>query len=245
MKSGALILLGLILCWMPSSLYAGKMELTTYYPAPYGEYKQVQAIGADTNNGNVALSARGSAGPGFVVTNANQVGIGTASPGHALEVAGDIQASSIISDSTISAVGNITSSSTISADGDISADGFFYGAGFFYTSDARLKENIVPLAGSLEKIERLRGVLFTFKDRPGEKNLGLIAQEVESVVPEIVRTQADGMKAVAYASLTALLIEGMKEQQREISVLREELAQVKSTVASGGKNVDSKRVDAI
>ena len=102
-----------------------------------------------------------------------------------------------------------------------------------YNSDMRLKENIVPLAGSLDKIGRLTGVNFNFKSHPGEKRLGFLAQEVETVVPEIVRTQPDGMKSVDYPSLTALLIEGMKEQQQEINTLREELDRVKASVASG------------
>ena len=89
------------------------------------------------------------------------------------------------------------------------------------------------MTGPLQKIERLEGVNFTFKDQPGEKRLGLLAQNVEPVVPEVVRTQSNGMKSVDYASLTALLIEGMKEQQREIRALGEELDQVKATATLG------------
>ncbi|MDD5226109.1 MAG: hypothetical protein PHV97_02860 [Candidatus Omnitrophica bacterium] len=63
-----------------TSAFAGKVELTTYYPAPYGEYKQLKATGADTDNGTLALEAKGSSGTGLVVTNANNVGIGTTNP---------------------------------------------------------------------------------------------------------------------------------------------------------------------
>jgi hypothetical protein len=78
---------------MAPSAYAGKMELTTYYPAPYGEYKQLKAAGADASNNNIALQAGGSAGTGLVVTNANNVGIGTATPGATLDVFGDLKVS--------------------------------------------------------------------------------------------------------------------------------------------------------
>ena len=77
------------LIFSPVTLFAGKIELTTYYPAPYGEYRQLQATGADTSNAKIALLAKGSTGTGLVVTNANQVGIGTTSPQASLDVRGN------------------------------------------------------------------------------------------------------------------------------------------------------------
>ena len=82
LRLGLLLFLG-----SSTSLYAGKMELTTYYPAPYGEYSKITVKGK-TNDATPALQASGSAGTGLVVTNANQVGIGTLTPTAALEVAG-------------------------------------------------------------------------------------------------------------------------------------------------------------
>lgn len=71
---------------MTPSVSAGKVELSTYYPAPYGEYSQLKSTGNDTSNANVALQAQGSSGVGLVVTNANRVGIGTAGPIGILEL---------------------------------------------------------------------------------------------------------------------------------------------------------------
>ena len=71
--------------------YAGKMELTTYYPAPYGEYRQLKSQGVDASNGAAALQAGGSTGTGLVVTNANRVGIGIAPPEATLDVAGEVK----------------------------------------------------------------------------------------------------------------------------------------------------------
>lgn len=61
------------------------------------------------------------------------------------------------------------------------------------------------------------------------KHIGLLAQEVESVAPEVVRTSINGTKAIAYSELIALLIEGMKEQQSQIEELKTELYVMKST----------------
>ena len=87
-------------------------------------------------------------------------------------------------------------------------------------SDERLKKNITPLHASLEKVTRLRGVSYEWKDTAqkkkgfgGAKDIGLIAQEVEQVLPELVHTDAKGYKAVAYDKLAPVLIEALKEQE--------------------------------
>jgi hypothetical protein len=97
-----------------------------------------------------------------------------------------------------------------------------------YTSDARFKKNVEPLFQSLEKILKLKGVAYEMKTAEfPERNfnssvqIGLIAQEVEHIVPEVVSTATDGYKSVDYAKLVPLLIEGMKEQQKQINELKE------------------------
>ncbi len=65
---------------MAPFVYAGKVELTTYYPAPFGEYSELKATGKTAANTDTAFAAGGNAGTGLVVTNANQVGIGIAEP---------------------------------------------------------------------------------------------------------------------------------------------------------------------
>ena len=91
--------------------------------------------------------------------------------------------------------------------------------GFLYSSDRRLKDNITPLAGSLEKIMKLSGYSYTWKST-GTADIGIIAQEVETVYPDLVHTDASGTKSVEYANLIAPMIEAMKSQQREIEELR-------------------------
>ncbi len=86
---------------------------------------------------------------------------------------------------------------------------------FLYNSDRRLKKDIQTISG-LDIIERLRGVTFTWKS-DDSKSVGLIAQEVETVLPEAVRTSdQDGFKTVDYAKLVAPLIEAVKEQKAQI-----------------------------
>jgi hypothetical protein len=86
-------------------------------------------------------------------------------------------------------------------------------------SDIRLKENITPLSDSLEKVIGLRGVNFNRKG-DDKKQIGFIAQEVESIFPEVVSTNSDGYKSMSYDRLTAVLVEAVKEQQREIEELK-------------------------
>lgn len=137
--------------------------------------------------------------------NNGEVGIGTTEPKHMLDVRGDI--------------GN---------------------NGVVYHSDRRWKTRISQLSGSLEKIEQLRGVSFEWKrEEFPEMNfsegtqIGLIAQDVEEVLPELVDTDEDGYKSVAYSNLVAVLIEAVKEQQKQIDDLKSRLERVEGREALG------------
>ncbi len=92
------------------------------------------------------------------------------------------------------------------------------------SSDRRFKKNIAEVENALERILQLRGVTYDFRteefsDRnfPETSQLGFIAQEIEEVMPEVVRTDNEGFKAVDYAKLTALLTEAIKDQNELIS----------------------------
>lgn len=92
---------------------------------------------------------------------------------------------------------------------------------FVYSSDRALKKNIAPISDPLSKILRLRGVTFTWR-QTGKDSVGLIAQEVEQVFPELV-TGKEGAKGVQYGNLVAPLIEAVKEQQTQIEALESRL----------------------
>ena len=85
-------------------------------------------------------------------------------------------------------------------------------------SDERLKDNIETLEDGLDKVEQLRGVTYT---RDGKENIGVIAQEVEKILPEIVLTADDemGTKSVDYSRITAVLIEAVKELSARVKEL--------------------------
>lgn len=83
------------------------------------------------------------------------------------------------------------------------------------TSDERLKENIETIADASAKVAALRGVNFDWK-ATGEKSMGVIAQEVEAVIPEVVATNEEGGKAVNYQAMVGLLIEAVKELQEKV-----------------------------
>jgi hypothetical protein len=98
------------------------------------------------------------------------------------------------------------------------------------SSDLRLKRDIRPLEGDLEKLQKLRGVTFRWSEREREQDpqIGFIAQEVERVYPELVETAHDGIKSVNYSHLVAPLTEAVKTLAAENERLREEMKAVKA-----------------
>jgi hypothetical protein len=90
------------------------------------------------------------------------------------------------------------------------------------TSDMRVKNEIKHLESSLYKVKLLNGVSY-IKVGQTDRNIGLIAQEVKLVVPEVVSTDSEGMLSVSYSNLVALLIEAIKEQDIRINNLVEKL----------------------
>ena len=94
-------------------------------------------------------------------------------------------------------------------------------------SDINLKENIEVIPNAVEKVSAIRGVTFDRKDVEGPRFAGVIAQEVEAVLPEVVRTDEEGVKSVAYGNLVGLLVEAIKEQQEQINKLTAEVEKLK------------------
>ena len=78
------------------------------------------------------------------------------------------------------------------------------------TSDVRLKKNITTIENGLEKITSMRGTEYDRIDFDNKHEIGLIAQEVESIAPELVTTDERGMKSISYGKVVAILIEAVK-----------------------------------
>lgn len=98
------------------------------------------------------------------------------------------------------------------------------GYGFMYSSDRKLKKDLVPIKG-LDVINGLTGYHFNWKEN-NKKDIGVIAQEVEVVLPEAVQIRADGTRTVDYPKLVAPLIQAIKEQQQQISELKKQVEEL-------------------
>jgi hypothetical protein len=95
----------------------------------------------------------------------------------------------------------------------------------FYSSDERLKINFNKIANPIEKVKNINGYEFDWIPMEGiheneGHDIGVKAQEVEMVLPEIVTTRSNGFKAVKYDRIVALLIECIKDQQSQIDELK-------------------------
>ena len=95
----------------------------------------------------------------------------------------------------------------------------------FYSSDERLKDNIKYIGKPLEKIEKIGGYTYDWNDKQdiyevGSKDVGVIAQEIEEVLPELVVTRDNGFKAVKYEKIVPLLIESIKELKKEVDDIK-------------------------
>lgn len=111
--------------------------------------------------------------------------------------------------------GNITTSADVTA------------LAYNHTSDRRVKTNIQPISDPMALVNALQGVRYEWK-KSGEPAYGVIAQEVESVVPEAVSTDGEGMKSVEYDQLIAPLIEAVKAQDVRIKALEQEIKTLRS-----------------
>jgi hypothetical protein len=184
----------------------------------------------------------GGASNGLIVQSGN-VGIDTTSPSQALDVNGYLrirtingEGGTIVLDganSTTIYVENINgkfrlvnSPWTAELFG-VDQSGNAYANGYFHYSDAGLKDAIATSSG-LSIVNRLRGVTFEWK-KDGTPSAGVIAQEVERVMPSAVKTNLEtGLKSVEYDQLIAPLIEAIKEQQAQIDSLTHEVETLKA-----------------
>jgi hypothetical protein len=169
-------------------------------------------------NENLFIMGHGapaSANIDLVINPSGQIGIATTAPTQTLDVNGGGRFRNLTT-------GTVYSGVYMTSDGTLISG----------SSDERLKENIAPLQGSLEKVNQLQGVSFTWKADPGQgESIGFIAQEFEKVVPELVFTnQTDGYKGINYAEVTALLTEAIKEQQKIIETLQNRIEKLEETI---------------
>ena len=107
------------------------------------------------------------------------------------------------------------SGSEIEASGDVIA---------FGSSDERLKDNITPISEPLYKLSKVGGYTFDWNDKQDTykgHDVGVIAQEIEEVLPQVVTTRGNGYKAVKYEKIVPLLIESIKELKQEVDEIKQ------------------------
>lgn len=144
------------------------------------------------------------------------VGIGTSNPGHTLDVNGTTWS--------------------------------YYG--YLSGSDIKFKKNLLPISDALSKVLQLGGVSYEWKEdyykvkespegpevmknkAPEGSHYGVIAQEIEKILPEVVKEGFEGTKAVAYTEIIPVLIEAIKEQQKLIEKQQAELKEIRALVGS-------------
>jgi len=194
--------------------------------------------GFTTNTGDITSVVAGSGLTGGATSGAATLNIGA---GTGIDVAADaisVDVSDFMTNGSnnriVTATGtdaqnaeaNLTfDGSTLAVTGAITATGDVTA---FYVSDRNLKQNIVNIENSLHKVSQLNGVYYNWtkealekhKHLVDEKEVGVIAQDVEAVLPELVATREDGSKAVRYERLCAVLIESVKELKKEIDELK-------------------------
>jgi hypothetical protein len=110
--------------------------------------------------------------------------------------------------------------------GGFAAGRLWSSSGTLSGSDVRLKSDISSLGNMVDKLMALRGVRFKWRDAKDEEphRIGLIAQEVEEIIPEVVETGPDGMKGINYAGLVAAIIGVLQDQEAELRRLQAEVA---------------------
>jgi hypothetical protein len=144
--------------------------------------------------------------------------------------------------------GNVGIGTTSPGTYKLYVQGTAYSTGGWQGSDARFKKEIQPVDSATEKVTRLRGVSYVWdrasnpeKNFPEGRHYGVIAQEVEQVLPEVVQEGPQGDKAVAYTELVPVLIEAVKELKTQNDQLRQRVEGLERTVGTvRGLNVKEK-----
>jgi hypothetical protein len=140
------------------------------------------------------------------------VGVGTTNPQSKLHVTGSMQ---------------------------LDGDAFIAGGGLWWSSDARLKHKVEPIRNPLDRLLALKGVSYAWRDAEkrgtgAEREIGFLAQDVESVFPEWVKESPSGTKAVNLTGMNALLVESVRALAARCDKLEAELARLRERETKGG-----------
>jgi hypothetical protein len=196
-----------------------------------------QGVMALTNDGRLNVSTSISIGEGGSTTSPSTTPLyveGTTSGSTVFEVQGTQGQLFSITDSLVGDIFEVSDISgipilSVNSNGVVTIDDTLHVTGdvfAYYSSDERLKDNVKPIENSLDKIKMIGGYEFDWNDLSRNNtghDVGVIAQEIEKVLPEVVGTRGDGFKGVKYEKLTALLIQANKELIQRVEELESKL----------------------
>jgi hypothetical protein len=211
---------------IPAGIVSGSAQVTPLLPT--GTVSGSSQIDVASTTGDIALGTRTSgnyvaslvAGTGVTLSNNSGEGATpTIAIGQAVATNSEVQFAKVGVGGASDATYELKVTGDIGATGDIVA---------YVSSDERLKNNVEVISNPIEKVQALRGVTWEWNNLASDAakqspNLGVIAQEVEAVLPQLVHDRENGFKGVDYAKLTGLLIEAIKEQQKQIDELKSRL----------------------
>ena len=196
-----------------NQIISGTLEATGVFTLP--DIANVSA--------SIAAAAGGSGISSLVVDASPQLGGNLDLNSRNISGAGTINITgNIINTGSAHFSGSVTSSGNMFVDGLISASGDIIA---FASSDERLKDNLTPIGSAIDKINQIGGYEFDWNNSSEHSghDVGVIAQEIEKVLPEVVATRKNGYLAVRYEKIVALLIQAVKEQQLQIEELKSKL----------------------
>jgi len=117
--------------------------------------------------------------------------------------------------------GNIDTRSNINCDRNIISKGFIEAKqGVRNISDLRVKYDLIKIENAVDKLKSLSGYTFRRKDLNGIKDTGLLAQEVRSVLPEVVNENDEGILSIEYSKMVGLIVEAIKELNVKIDLIK-------------------------
>lgn len=174
-------------------------------------YSADASTGSATNQTVIGASATGQADNSVVLGNASVTAVYMAQDGDAVVYAGGIGPDT---DTDLVTFAN----DAVTINGDLTL-----------ASDARLKSNIFSLGATLSKLLKIDGKRYTFKES-GKESVGVLAQEIQEVFPELVKTNKEGLLSVNYQGLIPVLINAVKEQQQTLETVQKEKADLEARI---------------
>ena len=184
-------------------------------------FSQSGQYGVTHTDGNVSVSTLTTGNQGYIGTKTN----------HPFGIYAGFNIGLTVATNGNVGIGTSTPTQKLEVNGVVCA------SGFIACSDIRYKTNLIPVSNVLSSLLMLNPIYYNwkqdFKGYTEQRQIGFSAQEVEKLYPEMVQTDANGYKAIDYGRLTPVLVEALKEQQKEIEALKAKMEKIEKMI--GGK----------